>query len=66
MDPLTILAISNAMLAFLKIAIPQVKEWTNSGEIDATAQAKELAEFNSLKNDLQGHFTGPEWEKSGR
>lgn len=66
MEPITILALVNAALGFVKTAIPEIQKLIANGEISAEDQAKELAEFNDLREHLAEKFEGPEWEQSGR
>jgi hypothetical protein len=66
MDPITVLAMASAAMAFLKEAVPQIKEMFNRGEITKEQQDALLAEYQSLRERTEGQFAGKEWEKSGR
>lgn len=66
MDPLTIIGMTSAAIAFLKEAIPQVRDMFERGEITKEQQEALLAEYTSLKEKADGQFSGPEWEQSGR
>lgn len=66
MDPVTILMMASAGLKFAKEAIPAIREALSSGEISADQQAKVRADYESLRSQLGGEWTGPEWELSGR
>lgn len=66
MDPITTIALASAALKLIKDVVTDLRERFQSGEIPDEKQAEVRAQFDSLRNQLGGEFTGPEWELSGR
>jgi outer membrane protein TolC len=66
MDPITVLALASAAMKLVKEAIPAIRDAFANGEISEADQAKVRAEYDSLRAQAGGEFTGPEWELSGR
>lgn len=66
MDPLTILATASAFTAFIKQAMPIVKEALEGGKIPVEKQAEARAQYESLRQAAGGEYTGSHWELSGR
>lgn len=66
MDPLTIMALASATITLVKEIMPQVRDAINGGELSAEDEAKARAEYESLRKQLGGEFTGSHWELSGR
>lgn len=61
MDPITIIAATNAALALAETLIPKIREMANSGEITPEDQLAVLSRYRSLKAQADGQFSGPEW-----
>lgn len=66
MDPITMLAFASAGFKLAKEAVTTIREQFAKGEISEEDQAKVRAEYDSLRNELGGEFSGPQWELSGR
>lgn len=67
MEPLTVLAMVNAALAFVEKALPKIREWTRNGEITAEQQTETLQRYQSLKQQLDApgnRFEGEHWRPS--
>lgn len=66
MDPVTTIALASAALKLIKQTVTDIKAAWDNGEISAEKQDEVRAEFESLRNQLGGEFTGSHWELSGR
>lgn len=66
MDPITVLALASAAAKLIREALPVIRDAFTSGEISEEDQARVRAEYESLRSQAGGEFTGPEWELSGR
>lgn len=66
MDPITILALASAAMKLVKEALPAIRDAFAAGEVSEADQARVRAEYESLRTQAGGEFTGPEWELSGR
>lgn len=66
MNPLTVLALASAAMQLVRESIPVIRDAFESGEISEEDQARVRAEYESLRSQAAGQFTGPEWELSGR
>lgn len=66
MDPITMLAFASAGFKLAKEAVTTIREQFAKGEISEEQQEAVRAEYDSLRGQLGGEFTGPQWELSGR
>lgn len=66
MNPMAILALASAAAQLVRESLPVIRDAIKGGEISEADQARVLAEYNSLRTQAGGEFTGPEWELSGR
>lgn len=64
MDPVTTVAALNGALALANTLIPVVAQYRKDGLISAEDQAKLLANYESLKTQASGEFSGPQWQPS--
>ncbi len=65
-DPLTVIMMASAAIKFAKEAVPAIREMFQKDLISVEQQAEVRAHYESLRRQLGGEFTGPEWELSGR
>jgi len=66
MDPITVITLASAAMALVKQAMPTIRDAINGGQLSAEDEAKVRAEYESLRKQLGGEFTGSHWELSGR
>jgi hypothetical protein len=62
MDPLTVIALTNAALSVLEKSIPVINDLKLQGLITKEAQEELLKKYESLKNTADGQFSGPHWK----
>lgn len=56
------LAAINASLALAETLIPRVADLVKTGEVTKAEQAEVLNRYTALREKLNEHFAGPEWE----
>lgn len=66
MDPISALAFASAAMALIKQLLPTIRDAINGGELSAADEAKARAEYESLREQLGGEFSGSHWQLSGR
>jgi hypothetical protein len=66
MDPITVIALADAAIAFLNKAIPAIRDAFEGGEIPADKQAEVRRKYEALRAAGGAAFSGPEYELSGR
>lgn len=66
MNPITILALASAAMQLVKESLPVIRDAIKGGEVSEADQERVLNEYNSLRTQAGGEFSGPEWELSGR
>lgn len=66
MDPITALSLASLAVKFGKETVTAIREAFAAGEISEEKQAAVRAEYESLRQQLGGEFTGAQWELSGR
>lgn len=66
MEPMTILMLASAALKLAKEAIPAIRDAINGGELSAEDEANVRAEYESLRQQLGGEYSGSHWQLSGR
>lgn len=66
MDPITVMALASAAMALIKQLMPQLRDAINGGDLTPEQEAKARAEYESLRGQLGGEFTGSHWQLSGR
>lgn len=66
MDPITALAFASAAMSLVKQLLPTIRDAINGGELSVEDEAKARAEYESLRGQLGGEYTGSHWELSGR
>lgn len=57
-----LLPLVDGAFAFLTRIIPQIREWKLKGEISAADQQRIHEQYQALRKQADGQFTGPEWE----
>lgn len=62
MNPVAILAATNAALSLAEKLLPLIDQLAAKGEVTPEQQAELLARYNSLKTQADGQFTGPAWQ----
>ena len=62
MNPIAILAATNAALSLAEQLLPLIDQLSAKGEVSAEQQAELLAKYNSLKTQADGQFSGPAWQ----
>lgn len=62
MDPLTILAAVSASVKLAKELLPELDRLVQSGDITPEQQAAARSEYESLKSQADGQFSGPHWQ----
>lgn len=66
MEPITLISLASLSMKVIKEALPAIREAFSNGTIPASQQEHVRAEYESLRSQLGGEFTGPHWELSGR
>jgi hypothetical protein len=64
MDPLTIIAMTNAALGLVEALMPAVSALFKNGQISVEEQQKLLDRYNAIKATVDAGFEGPEWKQS--
>ena len=62
MNPVAILAATNAALSLAEQLLPLIAALAAKGEVTPAQQAELLTKYNSLKTQADGQFTGPAWQ----
>lgn len=61
MDPISTIALVNALLTGLENLLPHLQTLRNDGLITPDQQAQLLEKYESLKTRADDQFSGPEW-----
>ena len=64
METAAIIAALNGALSLSTTLLPLIQQLQQQGQITAQQQAALLAQYNSLKTQADGQFSGPEWKLS--
>lgn len=59
MDPFVL---ANGLISLLELLIPKLTEAIKNGEVSPQEQQDTRGRFNALKANIDGMFSGPEWE----